>query len=241
MFSLLCRFGALLLPLVLGSTMTRAEEAEIWSSNLTPQWLDEHVAASRRGKRPRSAYGLKRTQVWTNGLAGNPARSFQRNAAGHSVGAKLQPLHDYNFLLGTELVRGGGDQAWLWSKASWEAFMARDGERLGGVPFGLSTAGFVDLTGRGYSQSLSGSLGIPLDLPPQAWSTELRLSPSLNLDASTGDLSSGLLSQVMGRALLSAPTDRFRSVLNVTLGYGLAPSTRPVASARLELRITPNL
>jgi hypothetical protein len=45
----------------------------------------------------------------------------------------------------------------------------------------------------------------------------------------------------MGQALLSASSDRFKSVLNVTLGYGLAPSTRPVASARLELRITPNL
>jgi len=241
MFSLLCRFGALLLPLVLGSTTTRAEEAGIWSSNLTPQWLDQHVAASRRGKRPRSSYSLKRTQVWTNGLDRSPARSFRRSAADQSVGAKLQPLHDYNFLLGTELVRGGGDHASLVSKASWEAFMAREWERFGGVTFGLSTAGFVDLTGSGYSQSLSGSMGIPLHLPPQAWSTELRLSPSLNLDASTGDLSAGLLSEVMGQALLSAPADRFRSVLNVTLGYGLAPSTRPVASARLELRITPNL
>jgi hypothetical protein len=153
----------------------------------------------------------------------------------------LQPLHGYNFWLGTELVRGGGDQASLWSKASWEAFMARDGERFGGVTFGLSTAGIVDLTGSGYSQTLSGSVGVPLDLPPQAWSTELRLSPSLNLDASSGHLSTGLLSEVMGQALLSASSDRFKSVLNVTLGYGLAPSTRPVASARLELRITPNL
>ncbi|MFD0464633.1 hypothetical protein ACFQY9_25200 [Microvirga aerilata] len=45
----------------------------------------------------------------------------------------------------------------------------------------------------------------------------------------------------MGQTQLGRPTDRLKSVLNVTLGYGLAPSARPVASAKVELRITPNL
>jgi hypothetical protein len=240
MFLLLRRFGCFSLILVLGSAAAGAEEAEIWSANLTPGWLDEHVAASRRGKRSRSSYNLKRTQVWTNGIARNPVHGFDPNASDQSVGAKLQPLHDYNFLLGTELVRGA-DQTSLWSKASWETFIAREWEGLGGVSFGLSTAGFVDMASSGYSQSLSGSMGIPIDLAPQAWNTRLRLSPSLNLDASSGDFSTGLMSEVMGQTQLSGPTDRFKSVLNVTLGYGVAPSTQPTASARLELRITPNL
>jgi hypothetical protein len=231
----------LLLSLVLSSTASWAQEAEIWSADLTPQWLDEHVAVSRRGKRPRSSYNLQRTQVWTNGLARSPAQSFQRNAFDHAVGAKLQPLHDYNFLVGTELIRGGGHYGPLQSKATWEAFLTRDWESLGGVTFGLATAGFMDMTSQGYAQSVSGAMGIPLDLPLQAWSTQLRFAPSINLDAANGDFSAGLLSEVTGQALLSAPADRFKSVLNVSLGYGLAPNARPAASARLELRITPNL
>ncbi|MBB3017113.1 hypothetical protein FHR70_000153 [Microvirga lupini] len=245
MLLLLRRSGCLLLPLVLGSTVSWAEEvaqeAEIWSADLTPEWLDEHVAVLRRSKHPRPSYNLKRTQVWTNGLARSPTQSFQRNASDHAVGAKLQPLHDYNFLVGTELIRGGGHYGSLQSKATWEAFVTRDWESLGGVTFGLSTAGLMDMTGYGYAQSVSGTMGISLDLPLQAWSTQLRFAPSVNVDAANGDFSAGLLSEVTGRTLLSAPADRYRSVLNLTLGYGLAPRTQPVASARLELRITPNL
>ena len=245
MFLLLRRPECLLLFLVLGSTASWAQEttqeADIWSANLTPQWLDEHVAVSRRSKRPRSSYNLQRTQVWTNGLARSPVQSFQRNASDHAVGAKLQPLHDYNFLVGTELIRGGGYQGSLQSKATWEAFTTHDWESLGGVTFGLSTAGFMDMTSHGYAQSVSGTMGIPLDLPLQSWNTRLRFAPSISLDAANGDFSTGLLSEVMGQALLSAPADRLKSVLNVSIGYGLAPRTQPVASARLELRITPNL
>lgn len=241
MRSFLCRLLCVLLPFTLGDATAQADEAEIWTGNLTSEWLDQHVAAMRRGKRHPASYSLSRTQVWANGMARNPVQGFQPIAAGHSLGAKLQPLRDYNFLLGTELIRGGGFQGALSSKATWEAFMTREWEGLGGLTFGLTTAGFVDTVSSAYSQSVSGTMGIPVDLPLHAWSTELRLSPSLNLDASSGDLSTGLLSEVMSQTQLSAPTDRFRSVLNITLGYGLAPSTRPVASARLELRISPNL
>jgi hypothetical protein len=241
MFLLLCRLGAFSISLVLSSGVAWAEDDEIWNRDLTPAWLDGHVAAARPARQSRASYDLNRTQVWANGMARSPAQSFQPGAAGHSIGAKLQPLHDYNFLVGTELIRGGGYQGPLQSKATWEAFVTRDWESLGGVTFGLSTAGFVDMTSHGYAQSVSGTMGIPLDLPLQSWSTQLRFAPSINLDAANGDFSTGLLSEVTGQALLSAPTDRFKSVLNVSLGYGLAPRTQPVASARLELRITPNL
>jgi hypothetical protein len=241
MFILLCRLGTLLVSLVLASGAAWADDDEIWNRNLTPAWLDGHVAASRPGRQKRPSYDLNRTQVWANGMIRSPAQNFHSGAAGHSVGAKLQPLHDYNFLVGTELIRGGGYQGPLQSKAMWEAFVTRDWESLGGVTFGLSTAGFMDMTSHGYAQSVSGAMGIPLDLPLQSWSTQLRFAPSINLDAANGDFSTGLLSEVTGQTLLSAPTARFRSVLNVSLGYGLAPRTQPSASARLELRITPNL
>jgi hypothetical protein len=63
----------------------------------------------------------------------------------------------------------------------------------------------------------------------------------MSLDAANGAISTGLMSEIIGQTQLNSPTDRFRSELNVRLGYGLAPATRPVASATLELRISPNL
>ncbi|MBM1173216.1 hypothetical protein [Microvirga arabica] len=238
---LLCRLGAVLAFLMLGSAATWAEDDEIWNRDLTPAWLDGNVAAARLGRQSQASYDLNRTQVWANGMTRSPAQSFRPGATGHSLGAKLQPLHDYNFLVGTELIRGGGYRGPLHSKATWEAFVTRDWESLGGVTFGLSTAGLVDVTSHGYAQSVSGTMGIPLDLPLQSWNSQLRFAPSISVDAANGDFSTGLLSEVTSQALLSAPSDRYKSVLNVSLGYGLAPRTQPVASARLELRITPNL
>lgn len=221
------------------ATMAVADEAEIWGENITSTWLDDHVAA-KRAARPRPSPRLSRTQVWASGIARTDMQAFLPTDFDRAVGAKMQPFQDYNFLIGTELVRAGGEASLLSSKASWEAFLKRDWERLG-VTVGLSTAGFLDSVQTGYSQSISGTLDIPLNFSLQAWSTELRLSPSMNLDGLSGDISSGLLSEIVGQTRLTSPADRFRSDLNVRLGYGVAPNTRPVASATLELRISPNL
>jgi hypothetical protein len=233
------RLASLLLASLAMSTSAVANEDEIWSKNITSWWLDDHVSA-KRASRPRYSPLLNRTQVWTNGIARSDMNAFLPTDFDRAVGAKMQPFQDYNFLVGTELIRGGGESSFLSSKASWEAFLKRDWERLG-VTLGLSTGGFVDSVQNGYSQSISGTMGIPLDLSLQTWSTELRLSPSMNLDGLSGDISTGLLSEIISQARLTSPTDRFRSDLNVRLGYGVAPNTRPVASATLELRISPNL
>jgi hypothetical protein len=233
------RLASLLLASLAMSTSAVANEDEIWSKNITSSWLDDHVSA-KRASRPRYSPLLNRTQVWTNGIARSDMNAFLPTDFDRAVGAKMQPFQDYNFLVGTELIRGGGESSFLSSKASWEAFLKRDWERLG-VTLGLSTGGFVDSVQNGYSQSISGTMGIPLDLSLQTWSTELRLSPSMNLDGLSGDISTGLLSEIISQARLTSPTDRFRSDLNVRLGYGVAPNTRPVASATLELRISPNL
>jgi hypothetical protein len=45
----------------------------------------------------------------------------------------------------------------------------------------------------------------------------------------------------MGEKVLGSRADAFRSTVNVSLGYSLAPDARPAASARLEFRIGPNL
>lgn len=236
---LLRRLASLILALLAMSTIAVANEDEIWNQKITSTWLDDHVAAGR-ASRPRHSPLLNRTQVWSNGIARSDKHAFLPTDFDRAIGAKMQPFQDYNFLLGTELIRGGGESTFLSSKASWEAFLKRDWERLG-VTLGLSTAGFLDSVQYGYSQSVSGIMGVPLDLSLQTWSTELRLSPSMNLDGLSGDVSAGLLSEIVGQTRLTAPTDRFRSDLNVRLGYGVAPNTRPVASATLELRISPNL
>ncbi|QRM29915.1 hypothetical protein [Microvirga sp. VF16] len=221
------------------STIAIANEDEIWSANITPAWLNDHVVA-KRAVRPRHSPRLNRTQVWANGIARSDMHAFLPTDFDRAIGAKMQPFQDYNFLVGTELIRGGSESSLLSSKASWEAYLKRDWQGLG-VMIGLSTAGFVDSVQNGYSQSFIGTMDIPLDLSLQTWSTELRLSPSVNLDATNGDISTGLLSEIVGQTRLTSPADRFRSDLNVRLGYGLAPNTQPVASAKLELRIAPNL
>ncbi|MBA1157215.1 hypothetical protein [Microvirga mediterraneensis] len=216
-----------------------ANEDEIWSQNITPAWLDEHVAA-KRANHKRAVPRLSRTQVWANGLARSDMQAFAPTDFDRAVGAKLQPFQDYNFLVGTELIRTGSESGLVSSKATWEAFLKRDWESLG-VTVGLSTAGFVDSVQNGYSQSISGSMDIPFHLPLPTWNTQLRLSPSMNLDSMSGAVGTGLLSEIIGQTRLSSRSDRFRSDLNVRLGYGVAPDTRPTASARLELRIAPNL
>jgi len=62
----------------------------------------------------------------------------------------------------------------------------------------------------------------------------------MNLDVASRAISTGVRSEIVGETVLSAPDDEYRSVLNVMLGYGLAPDAQPVASAKLELRIQPN-
>ncbi|WP_154661009.1 hypothetical protein [Microvirga lotononidis] len=221
------------------TTHAVANEDEIWSKNITPAWLDEHVAA-KRASHTRPVPRLSRTQVWTNGLARSDTQAFVPTDFDRTVGAKLQPFQDYNFLVGTELVRSGAESSVVSSKASWEAFLKRDWQSLG-VTVEVSTAGFVDSMQNGYSQSISGSMEIPFEIPLAAWSTQLRLSPSMNLDSVSGAVGTGLLSEIIGETRLSSQSNRFRSDLNVRIGYGVAPSTRPTASARLELRIAPNL
>lgn len=238
MIVFLCRLAALLLALMTMVTMAVANEVEIWSENITSAWLDDHVAV-RRASRPHPSPRLSRTQVWASGIARSDMQAFMPTDSDRAVGAKMQPFQDYNFLVGTELIHGGGS-SFLSSKTSWEAFLKQDWQRLG-LTFGLSTAGFVDSLQNGYSQSISGSVDIPLDVSLHTWSTELRLSPSLNVDAMNGAISTGLLSEIVGQTRLTSPADRFRSDLNVRLGYGLSPSAQPVASAKLELRIAPNL
>lgn len=174
-------------------------------------------------------------------MAASSLSSFTPSNFDRTLGAKLQPFHDWNLRIGTELTRSGGKESFLSSKAMWETFWSQDVKRLGGLTVGFSTTGSVDNAQTDYLQSFSGSVNVPLNLPLNTWNTELRVTPSMNVDVSNGALSSSLLSEVMGQKVLSSQEDTFKSTLNVKLGYSLAPDARPAASAKLELRISPNL
>jgi len=217
-----------------------AGEPEIWHSRITQAWFDDHVRLAPDA--PRRVPGLlARAQVWTSGIARSDMQVFAVTPFDRTVGAKLRPVRDVDFLVGTELTRGGDVTRWLSSRVNWEAFWSHDPKAAAGLEVGLSTIGTVDMLQSGYTQSVSGTVGIPLRASVDLWSTQLRVSPALSLDASSGVTSTSLTSEIVSRRLLSSHTDALQSVLDVTLGYGVSPHARPVASARLELRISPNL
>ncbi|WP_091131090.1 hypothetical protein [Microvirga guangxiensis] len=202
-------------------------------------WRVEDVAA-RRARMPAASYSLNRTQTWANGLAASRFSTFTPFDSAKSVGAKMQPFQDWNFMVGTELTRNSGENRFLSSKAMWETSWSRDMHTLGGLEIGLSTMGSVDNAQADYFQSLSGNLHVPLGLPLNAWDMKLRVSPNMNVDVSNGTLSSSLMSELLGQTVLSSDSE-FQSVLNVSVGYSLAPDTRPAGLARVELRISPKL
>ncbi|MCG7393582.1 hypothetical protein MHY87_11755 [Microvirga sp. ACRRW] len=202
-------------------------------------WRIEDVAARRAGN-PKAAYSLNRMQTWTNGLAASKTPTFAASDSDRTVGAKMQPFQDWNFMVGTELTRSSGESRFLSSKAMWESSWSQDVKRLGGVEIGLSTAGSIDNAQTDYFQSLSGRLNVPLDLPLSAWETKLRFSPNVSMDVSNGALSSSLTSEFLGQTVLGSDA-AFQSTLNVSVGYNLTPDMRPAGLAKLELRVSPKL
>lgn len=230
--------GALVYLLVSVSAAQALEDGGGITAESQPWTIDD--VAARRAKAPGTAFSLSRTQTWASGLVPSSISAFTPAPVDRTLGAKLQPFHDWNFLIGTEVTRGG-EGGFLSSKAMWESSWSQDVERFGGLTFGLSTTGSVNNAQADYLQSFSGSLNLPLELPLNAWDVELRFSPNVNVDVSKGALSSNLMSELVGKTVLSPQNGAFRSVLDVSVGYNLAPDARPAASARMQLTISPKL
>lgn len=238
---LLRRLGSVVLLLHLPATSHAGEGPEIWDSRISRVWMDDHVAVARPIGLTRPAYRLARTQMWANGIARSDMRVFSAADLDRTIGAKLRPFHDLDFAIGTELTRSAGESGFLSSRASWEAAWERDWKSFGGLNLGLTMAGSLGSPEAGYFQSLTGTLGIPLNWVADMWRTELRLSPSMGLDTSNGAVGTGLTSELIGQRVLSSHADAFKSILRVRVGYGVAPGERPLASAKLEISISPNL
>ncbi|WP_243370402.1 hypothetical protein [Microvirga solisilvae] len=206
----------------------------------TQSWRIEDAIVRRPEASTRSS-SLERVQTWASGVSATSRAAFTPSDTGKTFGAKMQPFQDWNIMIGTEMTRSGNESGFLGSKAMWESFWSQDVREMGGLKIGLSTVGSVDNAQTDYLQSFSGRLNVPLDVPLTAWNVEFRVSPSMNVDVSNGALHSNLLSEIMGEKVLSSRTDAFRSTINVSVGYSLAPEARPAASARLEFRLSPNL
>lgn len=235
-----CRWAALTL-LLLSPATGRAAEDEIWNAWITPSWLDAHVAAIRSTPGTRRAYALNRTEIWTSGLVRTARAAFDTARLDEAVGAKFRPFHGIAFTVGTALTHTGAITRSLSSTINWETSWSREMKRLGGLRIDFTTAGAFGSGHTPYSQSVSGTLGIPLALPLGQWRTELKLSPSLNLDTASGQMGTHLASELVTQTVLGSETDAFSSELNLKVGYGFAPDTRPSAFAGVEIRITPNL
>jgi hypothetical protein len=229
------------LPFLLGSsTLAAAEEAsDIWNSPITKAWMDDHVAVRSQEGPALSAFG--RAQIWTSGIARSDMQGFAATPSDKSIGAKMQPFGDLDLRIGTEVTRHGETARFVPPRVNWETSWSRDWKGLGGLKVGLATTGSVGTLEANYTQSVSGSVGIPLHSSVDLWSTEFRLSPNMNLDTSTRAVGTSLTSEIVSRKVLSRRADAFNSVLNMKIGYDVAPAARPAASARLELRISPNL
>ncbi|RDI60260.1 hypothetical protein [Microvirga subterranea] len=234
------RQAALALMLLAPATAHAAED-EIWNAWITPSWLDAHVAALRSTPGTRRAYALNRTEIWASGIARSTKEAFGASRLDEAVGARLRPFQDIAFTVGTAIAHTGEFTRSLSSSVNWESSWSRRLKRLGGLKVDLTTAGAFGSGHTAYSQSISGTLGIPLELPLGTWTTELKLSPSMNLDMASGEVGTHLASELVGRTVLGSETDAFSSVLNLKIGYGFAPETRPSAFAGVEIRITPNL
>jgi hypothetical protein len=236
------RNGAALL-FFLSTTAAHCGEGarEIWNEPIARGWMDSHIAAVQRARHIRPSYQLSGTQIWASGIAPSGKHAFAHTDFDRTVGAKLQPFRDLNLRVGTSLTRSGGEDRLLYSVASWEAFWSGEQTEWGGLALGLSTVGSMDNVEAAYAQSLSGTFGIPLDLPHAEWHAELQVSPSINLDASSGSIGSSVLSEIRGQTVIGSRNGTYRSLLNVSVGYSLAPDARRVASGKLELRILPNL
>jgi hypothetical protein len=208
---------------------------------ITRTWLDEHLAVS--GNRPKQGHGsnLARTQIWASGLGRRQSDAFNADAAARIVGAKVQPFQSLNLQIGTELSRSDADAGSLSSTASWHAFWSQGHASLDVPSLKLATSGSLANFEGDYSQTVSGTLGLPLNLALDGWSTQVMLSPNMTFDLASGSLGTGLMSEIVAQTVLSAHDDAFRSVLNVKIGYGVAADARPSAAAMLEIKVSPNL
>jgi hypothetical protein len=201
-------------------------------------WLADQIAAVRRAESlERPGAGLRAGQVWARGIDARAARSS--TGGEKAVGATFQPFESVSLRVGTEVVRAGADP--VRANLNWEYGWQREALLRRWLTVGVSTRGSVGALDAQVSQSVGGHVAIRL-LPKDArWTSQLRLTPSMTFDATSGLWSQSLTPEIVGRTVISKSASPIHSVVNLSVGAPLAPHAAPALTARIELRMTPKL
>jgi hypothetical protein len=202
-------------------------------------WLVDQVETVRRtGGVQDASFNLSNAQVWSRGLEETGEGLPVPAPLDKAMGARLRLFKDYNLQVGTELSRQEDTGRALRSQVNWQFSWSRAVQELGGITVGFGTAGAVESLDGVLSQSVSGSVGVPL-VSHEIWKARLRLSPRLSYDSLDHRWRPSFAPELVSETVLSSATAPFTSLLNVRFGYDLAPESRPSASARVELRFIP--
>lgn len=222
--------------LFLNVTPAFAQDADTGDGPAT--WLAEQIAAVRRAASvDRPGAGLRAGQVWARGIdgrAGRPAAGQEK-----AIGAAFQPFENLSLRVGTEVVRAGADP--VRANVNWEYGWEREALMRRWLTVGVSTNGSLSALDAHVSQSVGGHVAIRL-LPKDArWTSQLRLTPSMTFNATSGLWSQSLTPEIVGRTVISKSASPIHSVVNLSVGAPLAPHAAPALTARIELRMTPKL
>jgi hypothetical protein len=234
-------FSILIIPAlaVLPSATFAFEVQDAVSSGPGRSWLGDHLDTVRRTDGLRTAsFHLSDAKVWSRGLDDGDDGLPVPAPLDKAMGARVRLLTDYDIQIGTELSRHEDTGRALRSELNWQFSWSRALQGLGGLSIGFGTRGAVESLHGGLSQSLSGSLGVPL-VSLEDWKARLRVTPQLTYDSLAHAWRPTMTPEFVSETILSTPADPYVSLLNLRLGYDLAPDTRPSASARVELRFVP--
>ncbi len=202
-------------------------------------WLVDHLETVRRTHVSSSAsFQLANANVWSRGLDESDEQLPVPVPLDKAMGARVRPFSDFNLLIGTELSRHEDTGRALRSEFNWQFSWSHASRDLEGVSLGFGTSGSVESLHGGMSQSVNGSVGVRL-ISSDNWKARLRLSPRLSYGSQDHTWHPSVAPELISETVLSAATDPFLSLLNLRLGYDLAPDTRPSATARVELRFVP--
>jgi hypothetical protein len=194
---------------------------------------------------PTATYALA-IDVSGHGLASprSGASAFalaEKAAEDKALGINWRPWSDTNLEVGMNINQPAGHpHNPIESDLSWQYGWERRGNGPGALGFGLSAHGAVGMLRPGLSQTLASSVGVQLIRSSDWFSAQAALSPQVSFDAVAKTWEASVVPEIRAGTVLTPSSSHFRSVLNVRLGYRLAPETSPELSAGIELRISPD-
>jgi hypothetical protein len=201
-------------------------------------WLDAQLESVRRaGDALASSFDWSGAKVWGRGLRDSddlrPVPPSDK-----AVGARFRPFRDIDFVIGTEVSRATPENRSLRSELNWQMSWSREWGRLKGLSVGLGTRGAVESAHGGVWQSVNGQVGLKL-ASQSNWNAQVRVSPQVDLDVLHGTWRPRLSPELVSETVLNSSAAPLKSLLNLRVGYELAPDARPSASARVEFRLVP--